>query len=576
MYQTASGGVKMARTISIGGQDFANLIENQYFYVDKTAFIKEWWDGGDDVTLITRPRRFGKTITMSMLNYFFSNRYAGRSDLFEGLDIWKDEKFRKLQGTYPVIFLTFAGVKGKNYEDAVLGIKKQIVNLFSEYSFLRDYEGFDDNEKKAFSNIEEKMSDVDAEYSLNLLSGLLEKYYGKKVLIFLDEYDTPLQEAYVQGYWDEMTAFIRTMFNNTFKTNPSMVRAIMTGITRVSKESIFSDLNNLEVVTTTSEKYATDFGFTQEEVFASLDELGYSEEDKKGVRLWYDGFTFGSHTDIYNPWSITNFLDKGKFEIYWANTSGNGLVASLLQKSDKDTKIKFESLLKGHSIQVPVDEQIIFSQLDHRRYAIWSLLLAGGYLKVLEHEDLRETKPGKKPLYTLTLTNREVQKMFEDLITDWFEENEYFGEFVKAMLSGNVKDMNRYMNKVALTVFSYFDAGKSPESEPERFYHGFVLGLLVENAADYTIRSNRESGYGRYDVMMEPKDPDRVAVIMEFKVFDREDDEKELSDTAANALAQIEEKQYAAELIAQGIPEEKILKYGFAFQGKKCLIQIGK
>ena len=566
----------MARTISIGGQDFKEIRENNAFYVDKTLFIKEWWENLDSVTLITRPRRFGKTITMSMLNYFFSNRYAGRSDLFEGLDIWKDEKFRKLQGTYPVIFLTFAGVKGKNYGDAVLGIKKQIVNLFSEYSFLGDYEGFDENEKKDFADVKKDMSDVDAEYSLNLLSGLLEKYYGKKVLIFLDEYDTPLQEAYVQGYWDEMTAFIRTMFNNTFKTNPSMVRAIMTGITRVSKESIFSDLNNLEVVTTTSEKYATDFGFTQEEVFASLDELGYSEEDKKGVRLWYDGFTFGSHTDIYNPWSITHFLDKGKFEIYWANTSGNGLVASLLQKSDKDTKIKFESLLKGHSIQVPVDEQIIFSQLDHRRYAIWSLLLASGYLKVLEHEDLRETKPGKKPLYTLTLTNREVQKMFEDLITDWFEENEYFGEFVKAMLSGNVKDMNRYMNKVALTVFSYFDAGKSPESEPERFYHGFVLGLLVENAADYTIRSNRESGYGRYDVMMEPKDPDRVAVIMEFKVFDQDDDEKELSDTAANALAQIEEKQYAAELIAQGIPEENILKYGFAFQGKKCLIQIGK
>ncbi len=566
----------MARMISIGGQDFKEIRENNAFYVDKTLFIKEWWENLDSVTLITRPRRFGKTITMSMLNYFFSNRYAGRNDLFEGLDIWKDEKFRKLQGTYPVIFLTFAGVKGKNYGDAVLGIKKQIVNLFSEYSFLGDYEGFDENEKKDFADVKKDMSDVDAEYSLNLLSGLLEKYYGKKVLIFLDEYDTPLQEAYVQGYWDEMTAFIRTMFNNTFKTNPSMVRAIMTGITRVSKESIFSDLNNLEVVTTTSEKYATDFGFTQEEVFASLDELGYSEEDKKGVRLWYDGFTFGSHTDIYNPWSITHFLDKGKFEIYWANTSGNGLVASLLQKSDKDTKIKFESLLKGHSIQVPVDEQIIFSQLDHRRYAIWSLLLASGYLKVLEHEDIRETKPGKKPLYTLTLTNREVQKMFEDLITDWFEENEYFGEFVKAMLSGNVKDMNRYMNKVALTVFSYFDAGKSPESEPERFYHGFVLGLLVENAADYTIRSNRESGYGRYDVMMEPKDPDRVAVIMEFKVFDQDDDEKELSDTAANALLQIEEKQYAAELIAQGIPEKNILKYGFAFQGKKCLIQIGK
>ena len=378
----------MARTVAIGGQDFGVLREQNAFYVDKTSFIKEWWNSLDSVTLITRPRRFGKTITMSMLNYFFSDRYAGRGDLFEGLDIWKDASFRELQGTYPVIFMTFAGVKGRNYEEATAGIKKQIVKLFSQYSYLKDDDRFDDNEKQAFADVKEKMNDVDAGYSINLLSSLLEKYHGKKVLIFLDEYDTPLQEAYVQGYWDEMTAFIRTMFNNTFKTNPSMERAVMTGITRVSKESIFSDLNNLEVVTTTSDKYATDFGFTENEVFAALDELGYFDEDKKGVKLWYDGFIFGRYTDIYNPWSITHFLDKGKFDTYWANTSENGLVGHVIRNGAPDIKMKFEKLIKGECVEAAIDEQIVFHHLDSNTDAVWSLLLASGYLKCEAITDL--------------------------------------------------------------------------------------------------------------------------------------------------------------------------------------------
>ena len=565
----------MARTVSIGTQDYASIIENDCFYIDKTSFIRAWWNSKDSVTLITRPRRFGKTITMSMLNYFFSLKYAGRSDLFEGLDIWNDEKFKGLQGSYPVIFMTFAGVKGKTYEDTVGGIKKQIVKLFSEYSYLKDYEGFDENEKKALSNISEKMSDVDAEYSLNLLSTLLEKYHGKKVLILLDEYDTPLQEAYIQGYWDEMTAFIRTMFNNTFKTNPSMERAIMTGITRVSKESIFSDLNNLEVVTTTSEKYETAFGFTESEVFAALDEQGFTDEDKKGVKSWYDGFKLGRCTDIYNPWSITHFLDKGKFDTYWANTSGNGLVGHLISNGTRDIKMEFEKLLKGECIEAAIDEQIVFNQLKGNRNAIWSLLLASGYLKC---DKIIQEKPEDIAIYRLVLTNFEVKKMFEKMVRDWFEQDESFNEFVKAMFKSDLRGMNQYMNKVALNTFSYFDSGKKPsEEEPEKFYHGFVLGLLVDNAKNYVLKSNRESGYGRYDVVLEPKNKSDVAVIIEFKVYDKEyDNEDNLNDTAANALAQIEKKQYAADLTAQGIPDENILKYGFAFQGKKCLICGGK
>ena len=565
----------MARQVSIGTQDYASLIENNYFYIDKTQFISDWWNSGDAVTLITRPRRFGKTLTMNMCNYFFSNKYAGRSDLFEGLNIWKDEKFRKLQGTYPVIFMTFAGVKGKTYADAVAGIKKQIVKLFSSYSYLKEYENFDDNEKRAFANIKEDMNDTDAEYSLNLLSTLLEKYYGKKVLIFNDEYDTPLQEAYIQGYWDEMTSFIRTMFNNTFKTNPSMERAIMTGITRVSKESIFSDLNNLEVVTTTSEKYETDFGFTEEEVFAALDEQGYSDDDKKNVKMWYDGFTFGRCPDIYNPWSITHFLDKGKYDTHWANTSGNGLIAHLIGNGDKNIKMEFEKLISGGCVEAPIDEQIVFSQLAGNKNAVWSLLLATGYLKCIEiiREKLEDT-----PIYRLVLTNFEVKKMFEKMVRDWFAKDESFNGFVKAMFDCDLRGMNTYMNKVALNTFSYFDAGKKPsdEAEPEKFYHGFVLGLLVDNAKNYVVKSNRESGYGRYDVVLEPKNKEDVAVIIEFKVYDKKyDGEDNLEDTAANALAQINEKQYAADLSAQGIPEDKILKYGFAFQGKECLIVAG-
>lgn len=565
----------MARQISIGTQDYASLIENNCFYVDKTSFIKDWWESEDAVTLITRPRRFGKTITMNMCNYFFSNKYAGRSDLFEGLNIWKEEKFRGLQGTYPVIFMTFAGVKGKTYKDTVVGIKKQIVSLFSNYAYLKRYDGFDENEKKALTNISEDMSDTDAEYSLNLLSALLEKYYGKKVLIFLDEYDTPLQEAYIKGYWDDMTAFIRTMFNNTFKTNPSLYRAIMTGITRVSKESIFSDLNNLEVVTTTSEKYETDFGFTEEEVFAAIDEQGYSDEDKKNVKRWYDGFTFGKCSDIYNPWSITHFLDKGTYDTHWANTSGNGLVGHLIQNGDPDIKMEFEKLITGGCVEVPIDEQIVFSNLDGNTDAVWSLLLATGYLKCIGiiREELEDT-----PVYRLVLTNFEVKKMFEKMVKGWFAKDKSFNGFVKAMFDCDLRGMNTYMNKVALNTFSYFDAGKKPseEAEPEKFYHGFVLGLLVDNAKNYVVKSNRESGYGRYDVVLEPKNKKDVAVIIEFKVYDKEyDNENDLKDTAANALAQIEEKQYAADLISQEIPEDRILKYGFAFQGKKCLIVAG-
>ena len=350
----------------------------------------------------------------------------------------------------------------------------------------------------------------------------------------------------------------------------------MTGITRVSKESIFSDLNNLIVVTTTSNLYAKAFGFTESEVFDSLDEQSYTDEDKKHVKMWYDGFTFGTYTDIYNPWSITHFLKIGKLDAYWANTSGNGLVGHLISNGVPETKMEFEKLITGGYVEAAIDEQIVFSQLDGNIDAIWSLLLASGYLKC---EKIIQETPEDTAIYRLVLTNFEVKKMFERMVTDWFKKDSSFNEFVKAMFKSDLRGMNQYMNKVALNTFSYFDAGKKPseESEPEKFYHGFVLGLLVDNAKNYVLKSNRESGYRRYDVVLEPKNKGDAAVIMEFKVYDREyDHENDLSDTAANALLQIEAKKYAEDLIAQGIPEKNILKYGFAFRGKKCLICGGR
>ena len=563
----------MAEKVAIGIQSFGKLIDNHYFYVDKTYFIKEWWESGDDVTLITRPRRFGKTLNMSMLEQFFSVDYAERRDLFDGLSIWEDEKYHNLQGTYPVISLSFANVKEQNYANTRDKICQLLTNLYVKYSFLRDSDVLTDKDKKYFDRISVDMRDSDASLALYQLSDYLHRFYGKKVIILLDEYDTPMQEAYVDGFWNELVAFTRSLFNATFKTNPWLERGLMTGITRVSKESIFSDLNNLKVVTTTSDEYATSFGFTEEEVFTAMKKYGLGEETNK-VKQWYDGFIFGKHKDIYNPWSILNFLDSGNITTYWANTSSNSLVGKLIREGDRKIKEKFEILLRGESIYSPIDEQIVYNQLNGNERAVWSLLLACGYLKVLSYEKYCDIPETAQPQYELAITNLEVKLMFRNMISTWFSGAEAdYNDFIKALLLDDKKAMNIYMNRVALSTFSYFDTGKNPSmEEPERFYHGFVLGLMVDLQNRYVITSNRESGFGRYDVMLEPKNPaEDDAIILEFKVHDA-DDEDTLEETVQEALKQIEQKQYASNLIARGIPKERIRKYGFAFEGKKVLI----
>ncbi|CDB90022.1 putative uncharacterized protein [Clostridium sp. CAG:253] len=564
----------MPKVIGIGKQRYDRIIENDGFYIDKTMFIKEWWENQDDVTLITRPRRFGKTLNMDMLKCFFSNEYKDRGDLFEGLDIWKEEKYREIQGTYPVIFLSFAKIKQNTYEDAVAGIKRIICDEIQKYIFLKDWDGLAEEEKTNLKNITYGMDDVTAQEAIASLSNYLSRYYGKNVIILLDEYDTPMQEAYVNGYWEELVSFTRSFFNATFKSNMYLERAMMTGITRVSKESMFSDLNNLVVITTSSKDYATAFGFTEEEVFHALDEYGLSDK-KCDVKEWYDGFVFGGIKDIYNPWSIINFLKYKELKNYWADTSSNDLISKLIKTGSAGIKETMEKLIDGKTIEKKIDEQIIYNQLEKNENSIWSLLLASGYLKAVSIDVYISDEIVE--IYKLAITNNETKSMFRAMIKEWF--SEVYSEkkdFLKALILGDVDAMNQYMNDIALETFSSFDVAGRENSRvrPENFYHGFVLGLMVEKRDDYIIKSNKESGFGRYDVMMIPrnvKTGNLPAMILEFKVMNS-NKEKTLEETVSSALAQIEEKKYDTELINAGVKKENIRHYGFAFEGKKVLI----
>lgn len=554
----------MGRTVSIGAQGFAALRERNAFYVDKTGFISDWWKSLDAVTLICRPRRFGKTLNMDTLDCFFSDAYAGRADLFEGLDVWDDPAMREEQGRWPVIFLSFAGIKETGYGLARRAMCQVLARTYDVHREALASDLLDDADRAYIRRVGMDMDDVTASTCLNRLCEFLYRVTGRKAIVLLDEYDTPMQEAWLGGYWDELVSFTRSLFNNTFKTNAYLERAVMTGVTRVSRESIFSDLNNLVVVTTTSEEYATSFGFTEQEVFASMDEMGLA--DRAGVKRWYDGFSFGGVRGIYNPWSVTNYLKRGILAPYWANSSGNRLVSDLIRCGDNVIKEDFGTLLNGGSIHKTLDEQVVFGELEDDPDAIWSLLLASGYLKVLDFSVYGLTE------CDLAVTNLEVALDLEGMVRNWFRRarGDYNG-FVRSLLVGDVEQMNLYLGEVVERTMSSFDAGRRTA---ESFYHGFVLGLLVELEGRYRVRSNRESGFGRYDVMLEPVDAAADdGIIIEFKSLDVLGKAAgSMEDALVQAHEQIEERDYAAELVARGVPKEHIRAYGFVFKGKRVLV----
>ncbi|XME02344.1 AAA family ATPase [Lachnospiraceae bacterium C1.1] len=554
----------MRKAVGLGHQDFEDIINEKILYIDKTKFISDWWKCGDKVTLITRPRRFGKTLMLSTVKEFFSVRQEKARKLFEGLEITKDAGLMKECGSWPVLFVSFASVKSSKYEAALVQFNQIFTDMASELRFLKDR--LDEKERKFYDAISDNMDAKMAIKCLQRYSLWLNKYYGKKAIILIDEYDTPMQEAYVSGYWGEITEFMRNLFNLTLKTNPYLHKALMTGITRVSRESLFSDLNNIKIVTGSSEEYSDCFGFTEEEVFSLLDEYGYGK-DKEKVRQWYDGFKFGKHDDIYNPWSIISFLQSGKYEPYWANTSSNSLISKLVREGDGEIKKSFEKLLNGEIIKTQIDEQLVYGEMSANEKSVWSLLLASGYLKVLQIDGT-----GSLAEYSVCLTNYEVRDCFNLMVNRWFENaGENYSYFVKALLEGNIDDMTDTLSEICESMISTFDG--SGKSAPENFYHGLVIGLLVELRGRYEVKSNRESGLGRYDVMLRPEDKNDNAIIIEFKSKRRSEKGKSLDELADKALQQIEDKKYELELLEAGYDKKRIKKFAFVFEGKELLIK---
>ena len=572
-------GAAMARTVSIGTQSFERLRASGGFYVDKTSFIRDWWLADDAVTLVCRPRRFGKTLNLDTVRCFLSTEFAGRGEeLFGGLDVWEggteDERvrMRALQGTVPVVTLSFARVKQSDFASMLRRVNKIMVRALERHAYLRDWAGASESERASLAAITDNMDAETCADVPNLLCDLLLRYHGVAPVVLLDEYDAPMERAWLGGFWDEAADFMRDLMNSTFKTNPEMGRGLITGVTRVSRESIFSDLNNLCVVTTSTPLYQERFGFTQDEVDASLEEYGLNHLSDE-VRRLYDGFTFGGVGSIYNPWSVTQLLKFGELQAWWANTSSNSLISEVVRRGDEELKKDFEELMRGDTIERVIDEQVVFSELDSTPEAVWALLLAAGYL----------TSPGKVPRNVaetprpLKLTNHEVELTFDRMAKGWFSAARVrYDQFTRALLEGDTRVATRCLAEVARVCVSSFDSGTHPseDSEPERFYHGLVLGLLAQLRGRWSVESRRESGYGRYDVAIVPTDGALgadPAVVIEFKVFDP-DEEDSLADTVGRARAQIEERDYVAGIKARGIDESRIRIFGIAFRGKEVLV----
>jgi hypothetical protein len=560
------------KKLPIGHSDFKRIIEDDMFYVDKSLFIKEILNSGSLVSLLVRPRRFGKTLNLSMLKYFFEKHPNSQSSrhLFLNLKIEKEgEKVLSKCGRYPVIFFTFKDAKAKNWIECRKIIQKLISDEYERHSYLLENLKISDKQIIYFNEILSQTADINViQNSLKFLSDLLFSYHKERVIILIDEYDTPIHESIEMNYYDDIINFYRLFLGAGLKDNSSIEKGIITGILRISKESIFSDLNHLDVYTILNRQYSDKFGLTQSEVFSALDYYQL-ESHKEGVKMWYNGYTFGDHKDIYNPWSILNFIDKSDEGLipHWINTSSNLLVKKLLTNADIYSKSELESLMQGESIQKEIIVDTVFSDIEKNSNTLWSFLLFSGYLNSNKSEINKNSL-----IYDLKIPNLEVEYIYKRFSSSWLSENLYSDEIsllLKALLSGNVLTFEEILQKFVVNSMSYFDpTGK----EPERIYHAFVLGILLQLSDTHRIKSNRESGYGRYDILLIPKKIIGVGIILEFKKVNPKKSET-LESSAESALLQINEREYEMEL--REIGTTKIFKYGIAFDGKEIFVKLG-
>ncbi|TYQ16369.1 UNVERIFIED_CONTAM: PD-(D/E)XK nuclease superfamily protein [Acetivibrio alkalicellulosi] len=552
----------------VGVDDFENIIEQDLYFVDKTLFIKEIIDDSSKIILIARPRRFGKTLNMSLLNYYFEKSKKDNSYMFKEYKIWaQGEEYRKEQGKYPVITLTFKDVKTSKWSLNFALIKNIIQVEFNRHLYLMDSKEVTLADRELFKKIAlDKAQDEHYIKSVEILSRMLYEHHKQRPYVLLDEYDTILNEAYIHAHWQEAIEFMKAFMNASFKNNPNLYKGVLTGIFRVAKESIFSDMNNLNVCTILSDNYSEYFGFTQNEVKELLKYYGIQEGDK--VRDWYNGYLFGEKNQrvIYNPWSIVMYIHKGTLKPYWINTSGNAIIKELATTGDRSIQFNIQNIIEGGTVDnVKIDENIVYSEIKKSDKSIWSFMLMSGYLKPVKLY-LRE-----EGVYCdLKAPNKEVYYFFRNILENWFDETIKGGsvdEMLKALLTGDVRTFYKIFATTVERTFSYHDVG---EDKAESFYHAFVLGMLVYIDKEYDIKSNRESGYGRYDVMIIPKDKRKKGIIIEFKKVDKY--ENETLETALNAaLKQIEDKKYDEELKGLGIND--IVKIGIAFKGKEVKVE---
>ena len=552
--------------IGIGISDFKALRMRKNYFIDKTMYIKDIIDNQSGVVLVTRPRRFGKTLNMSMLKYFFDCDVKDSKELFEGLKIMEQgEKYTSKLGIYPSIYLTMKDLNVSTFEYMLMQLKTAMMEIYFEKRYLLEDE-ISEGERNTYNRmLAANINDMELLNSVKLLSKLLYNHYGKPVMLFIDEYDVPIQTAYVEKYYEQAIKFLKTFYGTTFKDNPYLEKTVLTGVSRVAKESIFSGANNFDVYTVLNDEFADDFGITSEEIDKVTEDFDV-EAEKEEIKKWYDGYRVGNVEGIYNPWSLLNYLAKKELKPYWVNTSSNDLI-KLTIKNSMTVKEKMERLLKDEEIEVPINLETVIDGIEQNEDNIWGLMLGTGYLKVVEVVDSVEG------IYKVKIPNYEIKILFQDIVRSWFKDKVVGNDLrsiLKDLVELNLSEFEKKFRVLVREMFSYMDVG---ENTAENFYHAFVLGMLVGLRDSYYVNLNRESGFGRYDIMLEPQNKNGNSFIMEFKVADDFEDET-IEEVIASAKKQIEEKGYESNLRERGF--NNITKMVFAFKGKECKMEVVK